>query len=121
MTAGTAVAGHGPPWDAVAAGPNLLEIENLAVRFELPTETVRAVSGVSLTVAPSETFALVGESGSGKSVSMLSVMGLLPSPPAVVSGSIRLEGREVLGMSGRQLKRFRGRDVAMVFQEPCRH
>ncbi len=118
MTAGTAVAGHGPPWDAVAAGPNLLEIENLAVRFELPTETVRAVSGVSLTVGPSETFALVGESGSGKSVSMLSVMGLLPSPPAVMSGSIRLEGREVLGMSGRRLKRFRGRDVAMVFQEP---
>ncbi|MDE0188020.1 MAG: ABC transporter ATP-binding protein, partial [bacterium] len=88
------------------------------VRFELPAETVRAVSGVSLSVAPSETFALVGESGSGKSVSMLSVMGLLPSPPAVVSGSIRLEGREVLGMPGRLMRRFRGRDVAMVFQEP---
>ena len=66
MTAGTAVAGHGPPRDAAAVRPNLLDIENLAVRFELPTETVRAVSGVSLTVAPSETFALVGESGSGK-------------------------------------------------------
>ena len=118
MTARTAVAGHGPPYDAADRRANLLDIENLAVRFELPTETVRAVSGVSLSVAPSETFALVGESGSGKSVSMLSVMGLLPSPPAVVSGSIRLEGREVLGMPGRQMKRFRGRDVAMVFQEP---
>ena len=118
MTTGTAVAGHGPPGDAVAGSPNLLDIENLAVRFELPNETVRAVSGVSLSVAPSETFALVGESGSGKSVSMLSVMGLLPTPPAVVSGSVRLEGREVLGMPGRRLKRLRGRDVAMVFQEP---
>ncbi len=98
--------------------PSLLEIENLAVRFELPTETVRAVSGISLSVAPSETFALVGESGSGKSVSMLSVMGLLPSPPAVVSGAIRLEGRDLLGMPGRRLSRIRGRDVAMVFQEP---
>ena len=118
MTAGTALAGHGSRKDGAAGCGNLLDIENLAVRFELPSETVRAVSGVSLSVAPSETFALVGESGSGKSVSMLSVMGLLPSPPAVVSGSIRLEGREVLGMPGRLLRRFRGRDVAMVFQEP---
>ena len=118
MTADTAVAGHGSPQGAVAGRANLLDIQNLAVRFELPNETVRAVSGVSLSVAPSETFALVGESGSGKSVSMLSVMGLLATPPAVVSGSIRLEGREVLGMPGRKLKRFRGRDVAMVFQEP---
>ena len=118
MTTGTTVVGHGPTRDGAAGAPSLLEIDNLMVRFELPTETVRAVSGVSLSVAPSETFALVGESGSGKSVSMLSVMGLLPSPPAVVSGSIRLEGREVLGMPGRLLRRFRGRDVAMVFQEP---
>ena len=103
-----------------AAGPPapLLEIKELAVRFELPSETVHAVNGISLEAAPGETFALVGESGSGKSVSMLSVMGLLPSPPAAVSGSIRLEGREVLGMSRRELNRLRGRKAAMVFQEP---
>ena len=118
MTTEAAAVQQGPRPDPGPGPPNLLDIENLAVRFELPNETVRAVSGVSLSVAPSETFALVGESGSGKSVSMLSVMGLLPSPPAVVSGSIRLEGREVLGMPGRRMKRFRGRDVAMVFQEP---
>ena len=118
MTIVTAVERQGPSRGATATGANLLDIENLAVRFELPTETIRAVSGVSLQVAPSETFALVGESGSGKSVSMLSVMGLLPSPPALVSGSIRLEGREVIGMPARELRRFRGRDVAMVFQEP---
>ena len=97
---------------------SLLEVADLSVRFELPSETVHAVSGISLTVAPSETFALVGESGSGKSVSMLSVMGLLPAPPAVVSGSIRFEGQELLGMSPRALNRLRGSDVAMVFQEP---
>ena len=118
MTTATAVEPGKPPRDAAAAVPNLLDVENLAVRFELPAETIRAVSGVSLAVAPSETFALVGESGSGKSVSMLAVMGLLPAPPAVVSGSIRLEGREVIGMAPRELRRFRGRDVAMVFQEP---
>ncbi|WP_420611846.1 dipeptide ABC transporter ATP-binding protein [Candidatus Spongiisocius sp.] len=117
MTTATAAGSRRPSRDA-AAGANLLDIENLAVRFDLPTETIRAVSGVSLTVAPSETFALVGESGSGKSVSMLSVMGLLPSPPATVSGSVRLEGREIIGMPGRELRRFRGREVAMVFQEP---
>ena len=108
----------GPARGASPAGADLLDITNLSVRFDLPTETIHAVSGVSLTVAPSETFALVGESGSGKSVSMLSVMGLLPSPPATVSGSIRLEDREVIGMPARELRRFRGRDVAMVFQEP---
>lgn len=111
-----------PPMSSASASTAertpLLEIDNLHVRFELSAETVHAVSGISLTVAPSEAFALVGESGSGKSVSMLSVMGLLPTPPAVVSGSIRFEGREVLGMSGRELNRFRGRDAAMVFQEP---
>ena len=116
-TATSALHREGSP-AAASARTNLLEIENLAVRFELANETVRAVSGVSMSVAPSETFALVGESGSGKSVSMLAVMGLLASPPAVVSGSIRIEGREVLGMPNRELKRFRGRDVAMVFQEP---
>ena len=118
MTSAPVVAERDPPGRPVGDQAALLEIENLHVRFELPAETVYAVSGISLTVAASETFALVGESGSGKSVSMLSVMGLLPSPPAVVAGSIRFEGRELLGMSGRQFNRFRGRDVAMVFQEP---
>ena len=118
MTTAPAVTGRNRSEPTTTEETALLEVENLAVRFELPTETVRAVSGISLTVAPSETFALVGESGSGKSVSMLSVMGLLPEPPAVVSGSVRLEGREMLGMSRRELDEVRGRDVAMVFQDP---
>ena len=118
MTTAPAVTGRDRPEPTTTEDTALLEVENLAVRFELPTETVHAVSGISLTVAPSETFALVGESGSGKSVSMLSVMGLLPEPPAVVSGSVRLEGREMLRMSRRELDEVRGRDVAMVFQDP---
>ena len=114
----TSAAGRRSRPGATDGDAALLEVEDLAVRFELPAEVIHAVSGISLTVAPRETFALVGESGSGKSVSMLSVMGLLPSPPAVVSGSVRLDGREMLGLSRREMNRFRGRDVAMVFQEP---
>ena len=118
MTTAAAVADSRPSTPAPAGDTALLEVEDLTVRFELPSEVIHAVSGISLTVAPSEIFALVGESGSGKSVSMLSVMGLLPRPPAVVSGSVRLEGREMLRMSRRRLDEIRGRGMAMVFQDP---
>ena len=77
-----------------------------------------AVNGVSFHVDPAEVFALVGESGSGKSVSMLSVMGLVPTPPAVVEGSITFEGRELLGISRREMNSIRGKDIGMVFQDP---
>lgn len=103
---------------SVAQTDSLLEIENLAVRFETATRTVHAVNGVSLSVRTGEVYALVGESGSGKSVSMLSVMGLVPTPPAVVSGSIRFSGRELLGISRREMSAIRGRDIGMVFQDP---
>ena len=96
----------------------VLAIENLAVKFETPARTVHAVNGVSLSVRPAEVYALVGESGSGKSVSMLSVMGLIPMPPGVVTGSIRFAGRELLGMSRREMNSIRGRDIGMVFQDP---
>ena len=97
---------------------SLLAVEDLNVRFETPTGTVHAVNGVSLAVRPAEVYAIVGESGSGKSVSMLSVMGLVPTPPGVVSGSIRFEGRELLGISRREMNAIRGRDIGMVFQDP---
>ena len=96
----------------------LLSVDNLAVRFEMPQRTVHAVNGVSLSIKPGEVFALVGESGSGKSVSMLSVMGLVPTPPGVVTGSIKFAGRELLGISRREMNSIRGRHIGMVFQDP---
>lgn len=79
---------------------------------------VHAVSQIDLSIQPGEVFALVGESGSGKSVTALSIMGLLPSPPAVVSGSIRFEGRELTSLRSRALRQIRGKDIGMVFQDP---
>ena len=96
----------------------LLDISNLAVRFETPDRDVWAVNGIDLEVGAGEVLALVGESGSGKSVSMLSVMGLVPTPPAVVSGSIRFDGQELSGLSKREFSAIRGGDIGMVFQDP---
>jgi peptide/nickel transport system ATP-binding protein len=96
----------------------LLAIEGLSVRFETERETVHAVTELAVEVEHGEVFALVGESGSGKSVTALSVMGLLPTPPARVTGSIRLQGRELMGMSRRELNSVRGREIGMVFQDP---
>ncbi|GMG80985.1 ABC transporter ATP-binding protein [Paralimibaculum aggregatum] len=91
----------------------LLEIRNLSVSFG----ESRAVDGVSLEVAAGETLALVGESGSGKSLTALSTVRLLPDS-AEVSGEIRIEGREMHGVSERELRRVRGNDVSFIFQEP---
>jgi len=97
----------------------LLEIEDLRVEFRLDTGTVTAVDGVSLHVGEGETLAVVGESGSGKTATALSVLRLNPEPPCVYAGGrIRLDGRDVLGMSAAQLRRVRGNEVAMVFQDP---
>lgn len=96
----------------------LLEIRDLRVTFETPLRTVRAVNGIDIRVHTGEIFALVGESGSGKSVSMLSVMGLLESPPARIEGSIRFAGTELTESSRRTMNSIRGADIGMVFQDP---
>lgn len=96
----------------------LLEIKDLSVRFETGERSVWAVNGVDLAVKAGEAFAIVGESGSGKSVSMLSVMGLLPKPQAIVSGSIKFAGTELTSLSNRRLQAIRGREIGMVFQDP---
>jgi len=97
--------------------PDLLEVENLQVRLFDRTGPVLAVRGVSLSVRQGEVVALVGESGCGKSVTALSLLRLLP-PDAEVSGSVRVDGHDVLGLSTAQLRAIRGGAVAMVFQEP---
>jgi len=96
--------------EAMAA---LLQIENLRVWFGAK-EVVR---GVSLRLERGEVLGLVGESGSGKSVTSLAILGLL-DPAARVEGSIRWQGRELVGLSNRELRSIRGREIAMIFQEP---
>jgi peptide/nickel transport system ATP-binding protein len=98
-------------------GDALLEVSDLEVSFPSEDGRVSAVRGISYRVAPGEVLGIVGESGSGKSVSSLAVMGLLP-PSARISGSIRLRGQELLGLSDTELSRIRGRKIAMVFQDP---
>jgi peptide/nickel transport system ATP-binding protein len=99
------------------AGVPLLAVSNLSVTFRSEAGDIRAVRGISYDVRPGELLGIVGESGSGKSVSSLAVMNLLPEQ-AQVSGSVRLNGRELLGQSDRELSEVRGRSIAMVFQDP---
>jgi microcin C transport system ATP-binding protein len=100
-------------------GPTLLEVENLSVEFRQGAQITRAVDGVSFTIEKGETVALVGESGSGKSVTALSILKLLPYPAARhPSGSVRFKGEELLDSDERDLRRVRGNDITMVFQEP---
>jgi microcin C transport system ATP-binding protein len=99
--------------------PTLLEVRDLSVRFGAGPDTVEAVKGASFTISGGETVALVGESGSGKSVTALSVLQLLPYPVAShPSGSIRFQGREMIGAPARELLEVRGNRVSMIFQEP---
>jgi peptide/nickel transport system ATP-binding protein len=97
----------------------LLEIENLSVHFHTPEGVARAVDGVSFHLATGETIGLVGESGCGKSVTSLSVLGLIPSPPGqIASGRIRFAGQNLLELESEQLRKIRGHQIAMIFQEP---
>ncbi|KAF4406933.1 MULTISPECIES: ABC transporter ATP-binding protein [Streptomyces] len=97
----------------------LLEINHLGVDFALGTSVVHAVRDVSLHVRAGETLAVVGESGSGKTATALSVLRLNPSPPCVYpSGEILFDGHDLLRLPEKQLGRIRGRDIAMVFQDP---
>lgn len=99
------------------AGP-LLSLRNLKVEFGSPAAPIRAVRNLSLEVQPGEIVALVGESGSGKSVSALSVVGLLPEGSARVGGEVIFDGRDLLKLNSREMQTIRGREIAMIFQEP---
>src|SRR3954451_16262406 len=97
----------------------LLEVEDLRTYFFTRDGIVRAVDGVSLHVAEGETLAVVGESGCGKSVTSLSVLRLIPSPPGrIVSGIIRFAGRDLAELSEAEMRDVRGNDISMIFQEP---
>ena len=96
----------------------VLEITDLSTHIQLTKSVVRAVGNVDLTIEPGETLGLVGESGCGKSMTGLSVMGLLPAGGSIVGGSIKLDGRELVGLSDPELRKIRGNEVAMIFQDP---
>ncbi|MDP7319571.1 MAG: ABC transporter ATP-binding protein [Bacteriovoracaceae bacterium] len=98
---------------------DLLNIKNLSVDFNTPHGVVRAVNNVSFDVPMGKTIGLVGESGSGKSVTSLAVMGLIPNPPGEISeGQILFEGKDLVTMPEAQMRKIRGNDIAMIFQEP---
>ncbi|MED6334638.1 MAG: ABC transporter ATP-binding protein [Planctomycetota bacterium] len=97
----------------------LLSVHDLAVRFDTPHGSVRAVDGVSFDLEQGECLGLVGESGSGKSVTNLALLGLVPMPPGVIeSGSVHFGGRDLLALSPEELRRIRGNRIAMIFQDP---
>ncbi len=97
----------------------VLAVHDLKVDFATPAGDLRIVDGVTFSVAQGETVGLVGESGSGKTVTSLAIMRLLASPPAAIrGGSILFEGRDLLGLSFEEMRRLRGNDIAMIFQDP---
>ena len=97
---------------------SLLSVNDLTVKIYTEDGVVEAVNGISYEVAENEILAIVGESGCGKSVSVLSLLGLIPSPPAQISGSALFNGRDLLQLKEAQLKEIRGREIAMIFQDP---
>jgi peptide/nickel transport system ATP-binding protein len=95
----------------------ILDVDGLSVRFETDDGVVQAVDGLSFDLAEREVLGIVGESGCGKSVSLMSLLGLLP-PSAKVKGTARFDGLDLLSAPARQIRRIRGRQIAFVFQEP---
>jgi len=97
----------------------LLEVRELQTHFFTDDGVIRAVDGVSFAIEPGETLAVVGESGSGKSVTSLSILRLIASPPGrIVGGAIRFRGRDLLTLSDAEMRSIRGREISMIFQEP---
>ena len=98
---------------------SLLQVKNLATYFFTPAGVVRAVDGISYDLEEGEIMGLVGESGSGKSVSALSIMRLVPEPPGrIVAGEVIFQGKDLLRLSGEEMRLIRGRAIGMIFQEP---
>ena len=96
----------------------LLQVENLQTHFGTIDGVVRAVEGLSFHIDPGETLAVVGESGCGKSVTSMSILRLIAEPPGRIAGSIRFLGRELLTLPEAEMRKLRGNDISMIFQEP---
>jgi len=98
---------------------NLLEVKDVVVDFKTRDGNARVLDHISLDVAKGEILGIVGESGCGKSMTALSIMGLIPNPPGkITSGSIKIDGRETVGLDPEEMRKIRGKDLGMIFQEP---
>src|SRR5213076_1274859 len=97
----------------------LLPVQNLSIAFDTDRGQIRPVRDVSFSVFPGQTVALVGESGCGKSVTAMSILRLIPSPPGkVMVGQLMMEGRDLLALPEPEMRKVRGKEIAMIFQEP---
>jgi len=101
-----------------AAGEPLLQVERLQTHFATQDGVVRAVEGLSFHIHAGETLAIVGESGCGKSVTSMSILRLIQEPPGRIAGQIRFQGRDLLKLSEAEMRKLRGNDISMIFQEP---
>jgi len=107
-----------PPTSSTPHGEPILKIEDLRTQYHDKKTVLKAVDGVSLDLYPGEILGLVGESGCGKTTLGLSILNLIPHPGSIDSGRIMFRGRNVLDMSGTELRDLRGRDISMIFQDP---
>src|SRR5256886_8657310 len=108
-----------PPQAAETEAATLLDVEDLRTYFFLRGGILKAVDGISFALKAHETLAIVGESGCGKSMTALSLMRLIPDPPGkIVSGSVKLDGLDLLALDERAMRGVRGKDISMIFQEP---